>query len=148
MQNDSVDLCLTSGTCPMGCGPSVLCASRPGQTVSVVAPVAAPRTHFGGTLRHHGDLIVIRHYRLVAPENRGLDAKSFDCGPREMHIARDVKWRSGQPTPRRLGVKRPSLRVSDPFCYLVLLLCSSENLGSGVSGGRFGLTTSLNQASC
>ena len=32
--------------------------------------------------------------------------------------------------------------------YLVLLLCSSVNVGSGVSGGRFGLTTSSNHASC
>lgn len=51
-------------------------------------------------------------------------------------------------TPGRLGFKRPSRPVSEPFDYLVLLLRSSANLGSGVSGGRCGLTTSLNQASC
>jgi len=35
-----------------------------------------PEQHLGGTLRNHGDLIIIRHYRLVAPKNRGLDART------------------------------------------------------------------------
>ena len=46
------------------------------------------------------------------------------------------------------GSNARAAQVSEPFCYLVLLLCSSANLGSGVSGGRCGLTISLNQASC
>jgi hypothetical protein len=55
----------------------------------------------------------------------------------------------GQPNePPTARFKRPSRRMREPFDYLVLLLCSSANLGSGVSGGRCGLTTSLNQASC
>lgn len=40
------------------------------------------------------------------------------------------------------------LHAAEAMCYFVLLLRSSVNLGSGVSGGRCGLTTTLNQASC
>ena len=49
---------------------------------------------------------------------------------------------------RRFEFTRPIREMSELFDYLVLLLCSSANLGSGVSGGRCGLTTSLNQVSC
>ena len=53
-----------------------------------------------------------------------------------------------QPTPRRLPGLMPKPPGERTVGYLVLLLCTSANLGSGVSGGRCGLTTSLNQASC
>jgi hypothetical protein len=43
---------------------------------------------------------------------------------------------------------RASCVAADPRSYLTLLLCISANLGSGVSGGRCGLMTLLNQASC
>lgn len=46
------------------------------------------------------------------------------------------------PDPDRLRVAAVRQR------YLVLLLCRSANLGSGMPGGRCGLTASLNQASC
>jgi len=80
---------------------------------------------------------------------RGLDANTLRLrSPSETHPARG-RWAATRTAdPRRLGVKRPSRRVREPLCYLVLLLCNSANLGSGVSGGRCGLTTSLNQASC
>ena len=46
------------------------------------------------------------------------------------------------------GIRFTRLRADELFYGLVLLKRSSANLGSGVSGGRCGLTTSLNQASC
>jgi hypothetical protein len=39
-----------------------------------------------------------------------------------------------------MRLTRDGTSSSKPFDYLVLLLRSSANLGSGVSGGRFGLT--------
>ena len=68
--------------------------------------------------------------------------------PSETHPARGVGGEPGTPDPGGSGSDAQAAGFVESLYYLVLLLCTSANLGSGVSGGRCGLTTSLNQASC
>ena len=66
------------------------------------------------------------------------------CRARRILLAESAANR----TPGGSGSDAQAAGVVESLYCLMLLLCTSANLGSGVSGGRCGLTTSLNQASC
>ncbi len=85
--------------------------------------------------------------KSIAPERQNVQLRDRIHGSRNQ-----VPRGTGLPTvPVVHGETGQCALVSDGVnCYycLMLLKRTSANLGSGVSGGRCGLTTSLNQASC
>src|SRR5665213_3387474 len=96
-----------------------------------------------------------RRERAVRPTAAGgswahsADRQCFfqDIADRELLLPRSGEGSQQDRSPGgawRLAIKRPRCRDCEPLGYLVLLLRSSANVGSGVSGGRCGLTTSLN----